>query len=229
MRQYVPIIFYLVLFCLFARSLAHSFTFSPPFPLLFDCGATLSSADYSRLLSVSASMLSTSLLTHSSLHTFIPHGVHVIRFFLYFSRLIVYRLMFTFFPSALSRILFGLSLLARLILFSPSISFSVIICLRFGCFLLSFFFSLPTILRYSFLHFIPRGAACTRKYEQLSAWCNDDLVCTIVDTSTGAITPAGHFISERCLGHDSKVFIGRFRAAFSSVFQKSIPIYSPSV
>lgn len=36
---------------------------------------------------------------------------------------------------------------------------------------------------------------------------DDDSVCTI---PTDAITPTGRFISERCLGHDSKVFIGRF-------------------
>lgn len=33
----------------------------------------------------------------------------------------------------------------------------------------------------------------------------------VVDLPANAITPAGHFISERCLGHDSKVLIRRFR------------------
>lgn len=33
----------------------------------------------------------------------------------------------------------------------------------------------------------------------------------VVDLPANAITPAGHFISERCLGHDSKILLRRFR------------------
>jgi len=37
---------------------------------------------------------------------------------------------------------------------------------------------------------------------------------SVVDLSANAITPAGHFISERCLGHDSKALIRRFPPVF---------------
>jgi len=37
------------------------------------------------------------------------------------------------------------------------------------------------------------------------------MVTTLPVVDLSAITPAGHFISERCLGHDSKILIRRFR------------------
>lgn len=39
------------------------------------------------------------------------------------------------------------------------------------------------------------------------------MVTTLPVVDLPAITPAGHFMSERCLGHDSKILIRRFRGA----------------